>query len=150
MGQSYSSILIHTVFSTKHREPTIPDDIAPELYKYMATVLKTNECPALIIGGTNNHVHLLHTLSRTIAMSSLIEELKSDSSKWIKQRSPLSKSFYWQSGYGAFSIGQSGVAALEKYIRLQKQHHEKKTFEDELRELCVKYNVKLDERYAWN
>ncbi|HYG76993.1 MAG TPA: transposase [Planctomycetota bacterium] len=77
MGQSYSSILVHTVFSTKHRENTIPDSLAPELYSYMAAVLKTNQCPALIIGGTNNHVHLLHTLSRTVTLSSLIEQIRS-------------------------------------------------------------------------
>lgn len=81
MPQSLSCILIHTVFSTKHRQPFITDDIESELHKYMATVLQTCECPALLIGGTEDHVHVLHTLARTRTLSSVLEDLKSDSSK---------------------------------------------------------------------
>ena len=150
MPQSFSCILIHTVFSTKHRDPCITENVAPDLYKYMATILKNLDCHAQLIGGTEDHVHILHSLSRTTAPATVIEELKSDSSKWIKKQGSSFTRFYWQTGYGSFSIGQSNVAALKRYISNQKEHHKIQSFQDEYLELLRKYNVKYDERYMWD
>ncbi|MBI1746484.1 MAG: transposase [Acidobacteria bacterium] len=150
MPQSLSSILVHLVFSTKRREPLITAEIEPELHKYMATAFHSLKSPALLIGGTEDHIHTLLSLSRSWAMADVVGEVKTSSSKWIKTKGLGFRRFEWQTGYGAFSIGQSGVAALKRYITGQKDHHERHSFQDELRVLCRKYGVGLDERYVWD
>ena len=144
MPQSLASVLVHIVFSTKHRQPLIKPEIEKELFSYMASIFRANESPALAINGTEDHVHILCSLSRKVALSDLIEEVKKSSSKWIKTKGAAYKNFYWQNGYGAFSIGQSGVEALKTYIADQKEHHHKKTLQDELREFLKLYNIEYD------
>lgn len=149
MAQTLVSLLVHIVFSTKNRANLITPEIEPDLYQYMAGTLRGLNSPCLKIGGTPNHVHLLVSQSKNIALAFMMEELKKSSSKWIKKRDRSFRSFTWQDGYGAFTIGQSNVAALEKYIERQKIHHRKHSFKDELRGLLKKYQVKYDERYIW-
>jgi REP-associated tyrosine transposase len=103
----------------------------------------------LIINGTADHVHILCTLPRSIALAKLLEEVKKSSSKWIKTKGPTFQEFGWQNGYGAFSIGQSGVAQAKRYIAGQKEHHHHQTFQDEFRELLDRYGIEYDERYLW-
>jgi REP element-mobilizing transposase RayT len=148
--QSLSSILIHLVFSTKHREPFITTEIEPELHPYLATVFRECGSPAITIGGDKDHIHALFTLSRTWAVADVVEEVKKRSSKWIKTKGSRFSQFQWQAGYGAFSIGQSNVAALKKYIAMQKEHHRRRTFQQEYLDLLRKYNVEYDERYVWD
>jgi putative transposase len=150
MPQSLASILVHLVFSTKNREPFIVGDVETELHKYMATIFRELKSPSLLIGGTEDHIHTLFALSRTITVADLVEEVKTSSSKWIKTKGKEFRQFYWQSGYGAFSIGQSNVAALRRYISTQKEHHRRNLFQDEFRLLCKKYGVDIDERYVWD
>jgi REP element-mobilizing transposase RayT len=150
MPQSLSSILVHLVFSTKNREPFITPAIETELHPYMATVFRENNCPSLIIDGTADHIHALFVLGRTITVANLVEEVKTGSSKWIKTKATQFRNFHWQKGYGAFSIGQSNVEQLKRYIRNQKQHHRRVTFEDEYRDFLKRYNVQFDERYVWD
>lgn len=150
MPQSLSSILIHLVFSTKNREPFITPAIEPELHPYMAKIFRANKSPSLIIDGTTDHVHTLFALGRTIAIADLEEEVKTGSSKWIKTKGREFKNFHWQKGYGAFSIGQSNVEMLKRYIRGQKQHHRRVTFEEEYRKFLKLYEVEYDERYVWD
>ena len=150
MATSLSSILIHLVFSTKHRERLITPEIEPELYPYLAKVFREYKSPTLEIGGTDNHLHILFLLSRTIAVADLVEEVKSSSSKWIKTKGREFKSFHWQTGYGAFSIGQSNVKKVKSYIVNQKEHHRKRTFEREYQVLLRKYDVPYDEKYLWD
>ena len=150
MPQSLSSILIHLVFSTKHREPFITPEIEPELHAYLATVFRACRSPALSINGTVNHVHALFALSRTTTVADIVEEVKKRSSKWIKTREPRLRNFQWQIGYGAFSIGQSNVAALKRYIADQKEHHRRHSFEEEYRSFLEKYEVAYDEKYLWD
>lgn len=150
MPQSISSILIHLVFSTKHREPYLTPKVEPELYAYLAAVFRECNSPALSINGTENHVHALFALSRTVTVADLVEEIKKRSSKWIKSKDQRFRNFQWQTGYGAFSIGQSNVAALKKYISDQKEHHRSKRIEEEYRSFLEKYDVELDERYLWD
>lgn len=147
MPQSLSSILIHLVFSTKHREPFITPMIEPELHAYLAKICREFNSPALIINGTMNHVHLLFALSRTTTVATIVEEAKKRSSKWIKSKGDEFRHFQWQTGYGAFSIGQSNVIALKKYIAEQKDHHRHKSFEDEYKVFLEKYRIEYDERY---
>jgi putative transposase len=150
MPQSLSSILVHLVFSTKNREPFIVGEVEIELHKYMATVFRELRSPSLLIGGTEDHIHALFALSRTITVADLVEEVKTSSSKWLKTKGKPFRQFHWQSGYGAFSIGQSNVPALKRYIATQKEHHRRAAFQEEFRILCKKYGVDIDERYVWD
>ena len=150
MPQALSSILVHLVFSTKNRERFIVPEIESELHKYLAGTLKELKSPSLAIGGAEDHVHLLFALSRTITVADLVEALKTSSSKWIKTKGSQFRQFHWQSGYGAFSIGQSSVMALKQYVLTQKEHHKTKSFQDEFKSLCERYGVDIDERYVWD
>jgi REP element-mobilizing transposase RayT len=147
MPQSLSSILIHLVFSTKNREPFITENVESELNKYLATIFKACDSPALLIGGNCDHIHALFSLARTWTVADVVKEVKTSSSKWMKTKVGA---FQWQAGYGAFSIGQSGVAGVKQYIRDQKEHHRKEHFQDEFRKLCRVYELEFDERYVWD
>jgi putative transposase len=147
MPQSLANILVHIVFSTKNREPFIEDAIREELHRCLGGVLRNLKSPSLCINSVQDHIHILATLSRTIAIADLIEEIKTSSSKWKKQHVPR---FQWQSGYGAFSIGQSQESVVRKYIDGQKEHHQRVTFQDEYRRLLQKYEIAYDERYVWD
>jgi putative transposase len=147
MSQSLSNILVHIIFSTKLSKPFITQSIKNELYSYMASILKDCDCSPIIIGGIEDHVHVLCKLSKTRSMSSVIEDVKKKSSKWIKTRGIGYKNFYWQNGYGAFPIGESQVKTLKEYIQDQEEHHRKKSFKEEFREILNRYGVSYDERY---
>src|SRR5262249_55535413 len=116
MPQSLSSVLVHLIFSTKNREPFITPAIEKELHRYMASIFRDHDSPSLAIDGAGDHVHILFALGRTIKVASLVEEVKTGSSKWIKTKGPELRNFHWQKGYGAFSIGQSQVATVKRYI----------------------------------
>jgi REP element-mobilizing transposase RayT len=150
MSQSLSNILVHIIFSTKLSKPYIAQAIKKELYRYMASILKDCECSPIIIGGIEDHVHVLCKVSKTRSISSVVENVKKKSSKWIKTRGIEYNDFYWQNGYGAFSIGKSQVNTLKEYIQNQEEHHRKKSFKDEFLEILNRYGVKYDERYLWN
>jgi len=150
MSQSLSNILAHIIFSTKLSKPFIAQTIKNELYSYMASILKDCDCSPIIIGGIEDHVHVLCKLSKTRSMSSVIEDVKKKSSKWIKTRGIEYKNFYWQNGYGSFSIGESQVKTLKEYIQNQEEHHRKKSFKEEFREILNRYGVSYDERYLWD
>jgi putative transposase len=150
MAQTLVDLLVHVVFSTKNRMKLITPEIESGLFAYMAGTLKNLESPCLAINGTVDHVHLLISQSKNIPLSRLVGELKKSSSRWIKTKSPNHTSFDWQDGYGAFSMGQSNVAALKKYIAQQKERHKRKSFQLELIEFLRKYGVKYDERYIWS
>jgi len=150
MPQSLASILVHLIFSTKNRQPLILPDVEPELFPYMATVFRGLDSPVLALNGTTDHLHVLFRLGRKIAVADVVEEIKTSSSKWIKTKGPAYRGFYWQNGYGAFSIGESGVAALKSYIAGQKEHHRKTSFQDEYRAFMAKYRIDYDERYVWD
>ena len=150
MPQSFSSILVHLVFSTKNREPWIRAPIESQLHAYGTTVLKNAGCPALALNGMADHLHVLFRLSRTKTVAEVVEELKTSTSKWIKTLGPNFQGFHWQSGYGAFSVSQSNVASVIDYIRNQSEHHQGISFQDELRALLHKYEIAIDERYAWD
>ena len=150
MSQSLSSVLVHLVFSTKNREPFITPIIETELHPYMATIFRELKSPSLAIDGTTDHVHILFSLARVVTIADIVEEVKTSTSKWIKTKGREFRNFYWQRGYGAFSIGQSNVATLKRYIRNQKQHHRHVTFQDEYRKFLKAYGIDYDERFVWD
>lgn len=149
MAQTLTRLLVHVVFSTKDRRNLIVPAIEPELHAYVGGICRNHESPALAIGGTENHVHLLISLSKNIALSDLMMTLKKDSSKWVKTNGDALQGFYWQDGYGAFSIGESQVGAVTGYIHGQKEEHKTLVFEDELVALAERYGVVFDRRYLW-
>ncbi len=150
MPQSLSNILVHIVFSTKLSKPFIAQAIKKELYSYMASILKDCYCSPIIIGGVEDHVHVLCKLSKTRSISSVIEDVKKKSSKWIKNKGIEYKDFYWQNGYGAFSIGKSQVNTLKEYIQKQEDHHRNKSFKEEFLEILNRYGIEYDEHYLWD
>ena len=116
----------------------------------MAKIFRELKSPSLTIGGTDDHVHILFSLGRTIEVADLVQEVKTESSKWIKTKGQEFQNFHWQRGYGAFSIGQSEVAALKRYIAGQRIHHQRVTFQDEYRKFLKSYGIDYDERYVWD
>ena len=116
----------------------------------MASILRNHGCPTLQIGGVDDHVHLLFVLSKNSSIAQIVYEVKRGSSKWIKTQGPEFKQFHWQNGYGAFSVSQSHVEQVQRYILRQERHHRKVTFEDEYREFLRRYDVEYEERYVWD
>jgi REP element-mobilizing transposase RayT len=149
MAQSLSQILLHLIFCTKDRYPFIDGEIRPRLFAYMAAICQTSKSYAYCVGGAADHVHIACLLPRTLSVSRLVEEIKKDSSKWIKEQGSQYAKFYWQHGYGAFSLGFSQLDSLIGYIKNQEAHHQKETFQDEFRRFLKKYQVQYDERYVW-
>lgn len=150
MPQSLAAIYVHLIYSTKNREPLIRPEIEEELRQYHAGILRNLESPMLCSDGAVDHIHILFRLGRRQSVAEVVEELKKSSSKWIKTKGQEFASFYWQNGYGAFSVGQSGVAEVANYIGRQKEHHRKKTFQEEFRMFLTKYELEYDERYVWD
>ena len=150
MPQSLILNYIHLVFSTKFREPLIIEKVENELYSYLGGICNQLECKPIKIGGWFDHVHILCRLSQKIALMKLLEEVKSHSSRWIKTKDERLKNFYWQDGYGAFSVNPSQVDQVANYIATQKEHHNQIGFQDEYRKILNKYKVEYDERYVWD
>ncbi len=150
MGQSLVKNYVHITFSTKHRLPLISAEIEDKLYSYIGSICKNMECYPIKIGGYYDHVHILSSLSKKIALMVLLEKVKANSSKWIKTKSIDLRKFYWQNGYGAFSVNPYEIDKVIEYIENQKEHHRKKTFQDEYRAFLKKYQVEYDERYIWD
>lgn len=126
----------------------IPPAMRPRLHAYLATVLDEHGCPSLQVGGTGDHVHALFALSRTLPIAEAIKEMKTGSSQWMKKQ--LGTAFWWQAGYGAFSVAASQKVQVIKYIQGQEAHHRLVTFQDEFRKLLKRYEVAWDERYVWD
>jgi putative transposase len=151
MPQSLARVVLHVVFSTKNRVPFLKDaEIRARLHAYVAGVLQKIGCEPILINGTEDHVHILCNLSRTITIAGLVEEAKKAPSKWMKEQGPAYSDFFWQGGYGAFSVSQSNVEQVRAYVATQEEHHHKVSFQDEFRALCRKHGVEIDERYVWD
>ena len=150
MANSYHQIYIHYIFSTKNHHPLIQPDFEKRLYKYISGIGREQEFPVLASGGMADHLHLLVSLSPMGSVSKTIQAIKGSSSKWINDCFyPKQRQFKWQSGYGAFSVGRSGINKLTSYIKNQKTHHKRMTFKEEYRKLLKKYGVSWDEKYVW-
>jgi REP element-mobilizing transposase RayT len=151
MPQSLAKILVHTVFSTKDHRPFLRDRLLrDELHRYLGGILTNHDCQPLIVGGVEDHVHILSTLSRTCEAAEMVKELKRSSSLWIKTKGADLQDFAWQNGYGIFSIGFSQVETARSYIAGQEKHHQKMSFQDEFRQLLKRYEIEFDERYVWD
>lgn len=151
MAQSLAKILLHLVFSTKERRPFLKEQaLREELHRYLGGILTNLECQPIIVGGVEDHVHLLFAHSRTATVADVVKELKRGSTVWLKTKSPVLSEFAWQNGYGVFSIGQSQVEDVRAYIAGQEEHHRKISFQEEFRRLLQRYEIAFDERYVWD
>ena len=151
MPQSLAKILLHTVFSTKDRRPFLRDaTLRGELHCYLGGILLHHECQPMLVGGVEDHVHILSTLARTGTVAELVKEVKRGSSLWLKTRNPDLHDFAWQNGYGVFSIGFSQVDAVREYIAGQEEHHRQTSFQEEFRAFLKRYEIEYDERYVWD
>ena len=150
MPQSLSGVHLHIIFSTKNHLPLIDDEIKTHLFHYIGGVCHTIECPSLQVGGYHDHIHILCRLSRNMSQAQLVEELKKRSSKWIKTRHDRYQNFYWQRGYGIFSVNPYNLDRVVGYIKNQETHHQKMTFKEEFRAYLEKFQIDYDERYVWD
>jgi putative transposase len=150
MPQSLVRNLIHVCFSTKNRADLIKPEIENELFGYLHGIVENNKSKLILVNGTTDHVHLLISLGKIISISEIIGDIKRDSSSWIKKQDASFSNFYWQEGYGAFSVGQTEDETVIKYIANQKEHHETKDYKTEFRGFLKKYKIDYDEKYVWD
>ena len=150
MPQSLVKNLVHLVYTTKERRAWLPTEHREGLFAYQAGIFRELESPAVIIGGVEDHVHALFSLSKNFALKKIVEEVKKSSSKWMKQNGPRNGLFHWQAGYAAFSVSVSNLEQVQRYIEKQEEHHKQLSFQDELRALFERHEIEFDERYVWD
>ena len=151
MPQSLSAVCIHLVFSTKDRRPLLRDKAARDaLHSYLGGISKQLDCPPILVGGVEDHIHLLARFGRTITQAEWVKELKRVSNIWLKERGREHADFEWQGGYADFGISQSNLEQVKQYIANQEEHHRKMSFQDELRLLLRKHEIEWDEKYVWD
>ena len=150
MPQSLGKVILHIIFSTKNREPWLGSNVRPRMHGYLATMCRELGADLVHVGGVADHVHIVTTLPRTVSQAQMIERIKKTSSKWIKALDARYRGFFWQRGYGAFSVSPSQLEAVLQYIDGQHEHHRTRTFQEEYRELLRKHGVDFDERYVWD
>lgn len=149
MSHSYVTNLMQCTFSTKERYPFIDDELETRLWPYLGGIARANKIKALAIGGTFDHVHTLLSLPATMSFAKAVQLIKGGSSKWIHDTFGKYRKFEWQEGYGAFSVSASQMDRTVAYISNQKEHHRKRTFEEEFIELLDKHGVEYDRRYMF-
>jgi REP element-mobilizing transposase RayT len=151
MPQSLANVWIHAVFSTKNRRPFLkPAELRDRMHRYLAGISAKLECPAKIVGGTDDHVHILACQSRTVSIADWVKEIKRASSLWAKTECDEWQSFQWQLGYGVFSVSQSLSHRAYEYIAAQEEHHRKLSFQDEMRKILQRHGIAFDEQYVWD
>ena len=149
MGHSYTSCPMHCAFSTKERRNLISPDLRERLWSYLGGVARDHGMKALAVGGTANHAHLLLSLKSTMSIAQALQLVKGGSSTWVHETFPAHRGFAWQEGYGAFSIGVSGVDETVAYIQDQERHHRTLTYEEEFLAFLERHGLEVDERYVW-
>src|SRR5262245_60159259 len=145
MPQSLAKIYVHLIFSTKNRERILPDEIRPDLHAYMGGTLNGLGCSPIEINTEPDHAHLLFVMTRTETLSNVVGQVKKSANYWLRARSPAFANFYWQGGNGAFSVSQSAVEEVREYIRNQREHHERVSFQDEFRAFLKRYEIEFYE-----
>jgi REP element-mobilizing transposase RayT len=149
VGHTYSSLLVHVVFSTKGRRPVIHDSFRQRIYEYMGGIARGEFGRALVVGGTANHVHGLLSMNAATSVAEAMRKWKSLASGWVHEQIPQAADFAWQEGYGAFSVSQSAAAKVMQYIEHQEEHHKKWTFEEEFLALLGRHGIGYDRERIW-
>jgi REP element-mobilizing transposase RayT len=149
MAHTFTNLLTHVVFSTSERRPFLSETMRPDAHAYIGGILKQLRSLPVAIGGTSDHVHLLIRLPADVAVADCLRVVKTNSSRWIKERWPERHLFSWQGGYGAFTVSESNRTAVIQYIQDQEQHQERQSFQEEFLALLKKHGVDFDERFIW-
>lgn len=150
MPQSFCQIYIHLIFSTKERRRWLDDAIRPRVHAYLATLTRDCGSPYVLVGGSDDHVHMLADIGKKLLPVNLVGKVKQESSKFVKTLGKEYGAFYWQNGYGMFSVGPTHVEQVKAYIEDQITHHRKQTFQEEFRAFLERYSISYDERYLWD
>ena len=150
MPTTYSKILFHLVWSTKHRDALIVPDLQPRLYEYIGGIIRGEKGVALAIGGMPDHIHILVRWRTDEAIASLIRDIKANSSKWVHDLFPSMRAFAWQGGGGVFTVSESQSATVKRYIANQAEHHRDRPFKDEFLEMLRRHNIDYNERYVFD
>ena len=150
MAQSLCKIYLHIVFHIKTISPKIEDAHIERVHSYIGQLVNKTGCQTIRVGGTSDHVHILCLLSREETVSHLVEEVKRNSSRWVKSLSPQYEQFAWQGGYAAFSVSQSVADKTKEYINNQMEHHKRVSFREEYLQFLQLYNIEYDERYVFS
>jgi REP element-mobilizing transposase RayT len=149
MSHTYTSLLFHMVFSTKHRRPIIEAEWRARLHQYLGGTVRGLDSVALEIGGMADHVHLLVSMHQSYSVADFLRDLKANTSKWVNESALLRSRFEWQRGYGAFTVSKSQMEQVRRYIQNQEKHHRKMTFEEELIKLLDAHGIEYDPRYVF-
>lgn len=149
MANTYASLYYHFTFSTKNREPSIVPEMESRVWAYIGGIARNHKMTAVQVGGVDDHLHALVLAPPTLAPSRIAQYLKGASSVWIHEEFPNVRGFEWQDGYGAFTVSKSHVDDVIDYIKNQRVHHRRRTFQQEYLQLLKRHGVDYDERYLW-
>lgn len=149
MSQSLSKLYIHAIYHVKNNECLIRPEDEKDLYSYIGGVLNLSKSIPIIINGTENHIHVLCIMSKNISLADLLEDIKGNSSRWIKTKGTYYRNFAWQGGYAGYSVSQSKVESVKKYIENQKNHHKQQSFKDEYIQFLKENGIDYNEDYLW-
>jgi putative transposase len=149
MANTYTCLHYHVIFSTKHRERWITQDIEQRIWEYLGGIARQNDLKPLMIGAVEDHIHMLLTVPPSLSVSDALKRIKGGSSGWVKENFPSLQGFGWQDGYGAFTVSKSQIHEVDEYIRNQREHHRVKTFQEEYRAFLDKHEVEYNEQYLW-
>ena len=150
MAGTFTNLLYHVIFSTKHRQPIITPDLQPDLYKYIGGIIRGQDGVLFEIGGIRDHVHLVAKFKPDASVAEMVRLIKANSSKWVNERPHPMGRFEWQVGYGASTVSESQLAAVREYVRSQEEHHRTRTFQEEFVEFLKRHGIEYDERYLWD
>jgi REP element-mobilizing transposase RayT len=150
MGNTFTNLLYHLVFSTKNRKDFIQDSFRDELYSYLGGIVRGEKGKTITIGGTKDHMHILAKFPQGVTVSNMLQNIKGNSSKWLNEKGFVAYRFYWQRGYGAFTVSESMVDIVSRYIENQEIHHKKMTFKEEFLMLLKRNNIEYNEKYLWD
>ena len=150
MSQSLTKLYAHLIFSTKNRQPFLDNAIRPRVHAYLATIIRNVDSPWVVVGGVADHVHILFDMGKMHAPVEFVEQVKRESSKFVKTLGAAHKDFYWQRGYGMFSVGPAHRDEEEAYVRNQEEQHRTKSFQEEFRAFLEHHGMAYDEQYVWD
>ena len=145
MGSTFFSLHYHIVFSTRDRRPFISREWRPRFHSYLGGIVRGMNGVPEIVGGVEDHVHLLASLRPIHCIADVLRDLKKESTNWVKEN--FDRRFAWQEGYAAFTVSPSATGSVRNYIANQEAHHGKQPFVDELRELLGKAGIEYEEKY---
>lgn len=150
MGQAYTDLCYHLVFSTKNRAPAISPEVQSRLYDYIGGIVRGERGVLVEIGGMPDHVHLLVRLHPDTSVAGTLRLVKANSSKWLRSTFPAQRHFSWQRGYGAFTVSRSSIERVCAYIRDQERRHRRLSFQEEFLRMLAKHEIGYDPRYIWS